>query len=64
MKSIQKQKIIEYEERLNFEVGVINQMGYAGYFLIVADFINWAKKIRFQWALEEVQGLDQLLHIV
>ena len=40
----QKQKIIEYEERLNFEVGVINQMGYAGYFLIVADFINWAKE--------------------
>ena len=43
-KAIQKQKKIEYEERLNFEVGVINQMGYAGYFLIVADFINWAKE--------------------
>jgi len=42
-KAIHKQKKIEYEERLNFEVGVINQMGYAGYFLIVADFINWAK---------------------
>lgn len=33
-----------YLERLNFEVQVINQMGYAGYFLIVADFINWSKK--------------------
>jgi DNA polymerase-3 subunit alpha len=32
-----------YTERLNFEVQVINQMGYAGYFLIVADFINWSK---------------------
>ena len=32
-----------YLERLNFEVKVINQMGYAGYFLIVADFINWSK---------------------
>jgi len=42
-KAIQKQKKIEYEDRLNFEVSVINQMGYAGYFLIVADFINWAK---------------------
>ena len=43
-KSIQAEKKIKYEERLSFEVGVINQMGYAGYFLIVADFINWAKK--------------------
>ncbi len=42
-KAMNKQKKIEYEERLNFEVGVISQMGYAGYFLIVADFINWAK---------------------
>jgi len=32
-----------YEERLAFELGVIKQMGFAGYFLIVADFINWAK---------------------
>ena len=36
-------KIPQYLERLNFEVQVINQMGYAGYFLIVADFINWSK---------------------
>lgn len=33
----------EYEARLDFETQVINQMGFAGYFLIVADFINWAK---------------------
>jgi DNA polymerase-3 subunit alpha len=33
-----------YRERLDFEIEVINRMGYAGYFLIVADFINWAKK--------------------
>lgn len=32
-----------YDTRLDFETGVINQMGFAGYFLIVADFINWAK---------------------
>ncbi len=32
-----------YEERLNFETGTINNMGFAGYFLIVADFIQWAK---------------------
>ncbi len=32
-----------YEERLAFELGVIEQMGFPGYFLIVADFIKWAK---------------------
>ncbi|HUV32007.1 MAG TPA: DNA polymerase III subunit alpha, partial [Devosiaceae bacterium] len=33
----------QYDERLEFELGVINSMNYAGYFLIVADFIQWAK---------------------
>jgi len=33
----------EYAERLEFETRTIVQMGFAGYFLIVADFINWAK---------------------
>ena len=33
----------EYAERLAFEARTIVQMGFAGYFLIVADFINWAK---------------------
>jgi len=33
----------EYRERLDFELGVIIQMGFPGYFLIVADFIQWAK---------------------
>ena len=32
-----------YRERLDFELGVITRMGFAGYFLIVADFIGWAK---------------------
>ncbi|HLX24061.1 MAG TPA: DNA polymerase III subunit alpha, partial [Usitatibacter sp.] len=32
-----------YQQRLDYELGVIVQMGFAGYFLIVADFINWAK---------------------
>jgi DNA polymerase-3 subunit alpha len=32
-----------YRERLAFEIKTIVQMGFAGYFLIVADFINWAK---------------------
>ncbi len=33
----------EYDERLAFEIRTIQQMGFSGYFLIVADFINWAK---------------------
>jgi DNA polymerase-3 subunit alpha len=32
-----------YVERLEFELDVITGMGFAGYFLIVADFIKWAK---------------------
>ena len=34
----------EYQERLQFELKVIQSMGFAGYFLIVADFIEWSKK--------------------
>ena len=33
----------EYWKRLEFELGIIIQMGFPGYFLIVADFIQWAK---------------------
>jgi DNA polymerase-3 subunit alpha len=35
--------IEDYRERLAFELGVIEKMKYPGYFLIVADFIQWAK---------------------
>jgi DNA polymerase-3 subunit alpha len=35
--------IEDYRERLDFELGVIERMRYPGYFLIVADFIQWAK---------------------
>ncbi|WP_342362152.1 DNA polymerase III subunit alpha [Terrarubrum flagellatum] len=33
----------DYRNRLAFEIGVITKMKYQGYFLIVADFIRWAK---------------------
>src|ERR1700686_673438 len=33
----------DYRARLAFEIDVINRMNYAGYFLIVSDFIKWAK---------------------
>ena len=33
----------ELRERLDYEIGIINQLGFSSYFLITADFINWAK---------------------
>ncbi|MGI3169129.1 DNA polymerase III subunit alpha [Pseudooceanicola sp. C21-150M6] len=33
----------EYQARLDFELGIIEGMGFPGYFLIVADFIQWSK---------------------
>lgn len=33
----------EIKERLDYELGIINQKGYATYFLITQDFVNWAK---------------------
>ena len=36
-------KYPEYKARLDFEIGTIIKMGFPGYFLIVADFIRWAK---------------------
>ncbi|RBP50935.1 DNA polymerase III subunit alpha [Arenicella xantha] len=34
----------EYHARMDFELKIINEMGFPGYFLIVADFIQWAKE--------------------
>jgi DNA polymerase-3 subunit alpha len=33
-----------YNQRLNHEISIINKMNYSGYFLIVSDYIKWAKK--------------------
>jgi len=35
--------VADYKARLDYELGVIESMGFPGYFLIVADFIKWAK---------------------
>lgn len=40
---IRVQKQPEYNERLDIELNVINQMGFPGYFLIVMEFIQWSK---------------------
>lgn len=34
----------DYHDRLAFELSIINEMGFPGYFLIVADFIKWSKE--------------------
>ncbi len=41
---VRAQRRPEYDERLAFECNTIVQMGFPGYFLIVADFINWGKQ--------------------
>ncbi len=44
-KNKSKEQIIEiYEDRLTHEINIINSMDYASYFLIVSDYIKWAKK--------------------
>ena len=35
-----------YRQRLEYELGIVTQMGFAGYFLIVQEFVNWARQHR------------------
>ncbi|HXU93359.1 MAG TPA: DNA polymerase III subunit alpha [Gallionella sp.] len=44
--AVRAAKLPEYMARLKFETETIIQMGFPGYFLIVADFIRWAKAYR------------------
>ncbi len=41
---VSQDKREKYFNRLNLEVDLISKMGFIGYFLVVGDFINWAKK--------------------
>ncbi len=43
LQEVSKELEQQYQERLDMEIGVIQEMGFSGYFLIVADFIGWAK---------------------
>lgn len=43
-KNKQEKIVKEYNERLDYELGVICKMGFPGYFLIVSDFIKWSKQ--------------------
>ncbi|MEI7457051.1 MAG: DNA polymerase III subunit alpha [Nitrosomonadales bacterium] len=44
--AVRAEKYPQYQERLLFEINTIIKMGFPGYFLIVADFIRWAKAYR------------------
>ena len=46
-----------YEDRLFHELKIINSMDYSSYFLIVSDYIRWAKKNLIPLGLEGVQEL-------
>ena len=39
-----EEKYLEYKKRLDHEIRIIVEMNYSGYFLIVSDYIKWAKK--------------------
>lgn len=41
--AVRAEKRPEYDQRLDIELRVINQMGFPGYFLIVMEFIQWSK---------------------
>lgn len=38
------EKYQKYVDRLNFEIGVVRKMKYAGYFIVVADYVNYARR--------------------
>jgi DNA polymerase-3 subunit alpha len=42
--NITEEKTADYYKRLDVEIDVVTKMGFSGYFLIVADFIRWAKE--------------------
>lgn len=44
LQEVSKELEQKYKDRLTMEIGIIKTMGFAGYFLIVADFITWSKK--------------------
>jgi DNA polymerase III subunit alpha len=39
----------EYQQRLDFELASLSKMGFAGYFLVVADIVNYARKNTSRW---------------
>ena len=63
-KIINEEEKKRYRERLEEELRIITGMGFADYFLIVYDFIHWAKKKVFRWGLGVVREPALWWHIV
>ena len=63
-KQFNESQIKAYEERLQIELDVIINMGFPGYFLIVADFINWAKTQRIPVGPGRGSGAGSLVAFV
>ena len=62
MNALIKQDEQFYQERLDLEIDLIIKMGFVGYFLVVSDFIQWAKRNEFRSALAVDRQPDRLLH--
>ena len=60
-KKTKSETIKKYMDRMEYELKIINDMGFGGYFLIVADFIGWTKKNDILLALDEVRVQAPLL---
>ena len=45
-----------YQKRLEYELGVITKMGYAGYHLIVADYLNYGRRLGYLKTKEEIDN--------
>ena len=52
----------EVRQRLDYEIGVIDRMGYINYYLIVYDFINYARQRAFQWGRAAALAREALPH--
>lgn len=53
----------EYKDRLSYELGVMEKMGFPGYFLVVADLVSHAKKLEYALARVAVLLPAHLLHM-
>lgn len=61
---IKEENTAPYHDRLQMEISVIQRMGFTGYFLIVADFVGWAKNKKIPVAPGRGSGAGSLVAYV
>ena len=54
--NLKGEKFLKYKKRLDHEINIICEMNYSSYFLIVSDYIIWAKKIIYR--LDQAEDLE------